>query len=132
MVVAAPVSHPARLLPYIVAGTVLGVAVREATASIWPSPTQRLVSVLLFAAAAAFPLGLMLVVEARPRLRALVWGWSGALCSIAATSVVALGNPKLWGLAVMALVPLSAASGVAVGAIVGVKRHQRHPVADAQ
>jgi uncharacterized membrane protein (DUF485 family) len=132
MIVAAPVSHPARLLPHIAAGAVLGVAMREASALMWPMPIQQWVCMLLFAVLAAFPLGWMLVVGARPRLLAVAWGWSAGLSSIAATSIVALGVPLLWGLAMMVLVPLSAAAGVVMGAIVGVKRHQRHPVAEEQ
>ncbi len=131
MVVAAPVNHPARLLPYIAAGAVLGVAMREGSALMWPRPIQQWVCTLLFAVLAAFALGWMLV-PARPRLLAVAWGWSAGLSSIAAASIVALGVPLLWGLATMALVPLSAAVGVLMGAIAGLKRHRRHLVADEQ
>ena len=132
MVVAARVGHPARLLPYIAAGAVLGVALREASALVWPRPIQQWVCAVLFAVSAAFPLGWMLVVAVRPRLLAVAWGWSAGLSSIAAASIVTLGVPVLWGLALMALIPLSAAAGVFMGAIVGVKRHQRRPVTDEQ
>ena len=37
MVIVAPRSRPARLLPYIAAGAALGVAVREVSASMWPN-----------------------------------------------------------------------------------------------
>lgn len=132
MVVAAPVNHPARLLPYIAVGAVLGVAMREGSALMWPRPIQQWVCTLLFAVFAAFPLGWMLVVAARPRLLAVAWGWSAGLSSIAAASIVALGVPLLWGLATLVLVPLSAAAGVVVGAIAGIRRHRQHPVADEQ
>jgi len=123
--------HPARLLPYIAVGAALGVAMREGLATVWHTATQRWVFMLVFAAVAALPLGWMVVAAARPRLLAAVWGWSGALASISATSVVALGVSPLWALAGIVLIPLSAATGVAVGAIVGLKHRQIHPVADA-
>jgi hypothetical protein len=130
MVVAAPVGHPARLLPYIAIGAALGVAVREGLATVWHTPTQRWVFMLVFAAVAALPLGWMVVNAARPRLLAAVWGWSGALASISATSIVALAVSPLWALAGIALIPLSAATGVAVGAIAGLKHRQRHLVTE--
>lgn len=125
MATVTPRSRPARLLPYIAAGAALGVAVREVSASMWPMPAQRLVSVLLFVAVTSFALGWTLAVQVRPRLLAVVWGWSGALLSISAITTFALGVPPLWGLSCMALVPLSAAIGVAVGAIVSIRRGQR-------
>ena len=129
MVIVAPRSRPTRLLPYIAAGAALGVAVRELSASMWPMPAQRWVSVLLFAGVASFALGWMLAVKARPRLLAVVWGWSGALCSISAITTFVLGATPVWGLSCMALVPLSAATGVAMGAIVSIRRHQRRRTA---
>ena len=61
------------------------------------------------------------------------FGWDQAWVGyLAAASIVALGVPLLWGLATMALVPLSAAVGVLMGAIAGLKRHRRHLVADEQ
>lgn len=130
MVTVAPRSRPARLLPYIAAGAALGVAVREVSASMWPMPAQRWVSALLFAAVASFALGWMLAVQVRPRVLAVVWGWSGALCSISVITTLALSLPPVWGLSCMALVPLSAATGVAVGAIVSIRRRQRRQTAD--
>ncbi|MGA7052522.1 MAG: hypothetical protein WBZ37_14865 [Mycobacterium sp.] len=118
-------SRPARLLPYIAAGAALGVAVREVSASMCPIPAQQWVSLLLFAAVASFALGWMLTVQARPRLLALVWGWSGALSSISVITTFALGATPAWGLSCIALVPLSAATGVAVGAIVSIRHRQR-------
>jgi hypothetical protein len=92
-------------------------------------PAQRWVSVLLFAGVASFALGWMLAVQARPRLLAVVWGWSGALSSISAITTFVLGATPVWGLSCMALVPLSAAAGVAMGAIVSIRRHQRRRTA---
>lgn len=125
MVTVARRSRPARLLPYIAAGAALGVLVREALASIWLMPAQRWVSVLLFAAVASFALGWTLASQVRPRLLAVVWGWSGALSSISVITTFAVSVPPLWGLSCMALVPLTAATGVALGAIVSIKRRQR-------
>jgi hypothetical protein len=127
MVVDAGINRPVRLSPYIATGAVLGVAVREASASMWPTLAERSALMVFFAVVAAFPLGWTLVVQGRLRLLAVVWGWSGALCSISAISTFALGAPPLWALACTALVPLSAATAVAVGAIVGLRRRQRHP-----
>jgi hypothetical protein len=90
---------------------------------------RRKTSVMLFAAVASFALGWMLAVQARPRLLAVVWGWSGALWSISAITTFALGVPPVWGLSCMALVPVSVATGVAVGAIVSIRRRQRRQTA---
>lgn len=125
MVTVAAGSHPARLLPYIAAGAALGVAAREVATSVWPIATQRWVSALLLAMIAAVPLGWMLTIPPRPRLLAVVWGWSGALCSISATTLFILGVAPVWALSCMALVPLSAATGVAIGAFAGIRCRQR-------
>ncbi len=123
--VVAPRSRPARLLPYVAAGAALGVVAREVPTAVWPTPTQRWVSVLLVAALASFALGWVLARQVRPRLLAFVWGWSGAFCSISVITTYALGASPVWGLACMALVPLSAATGVALGAIVSIRHRQR-------
>lgn len=123
-------SRPARLLPYAALGAALGVAVREVPASLWPTPTQRWVSALVLAVVASFALGWVLAFPARARLLVVVGSWSGALCSISATTVFALGVPPMLGLSCMALVPVVAAAGVAVGAIVGVSRRERRRAAD--
>ena len=128
MVTAEP-KGPARLVPYLAGGAALGIALRELCLSTWQLPAQRWVSVLLFAAVASFALGWMLTVEARPRLLAVVWGWSGTLSSISATTTFALGVTPLWGLSCMALVPLSAATGVAAGAVLSIRRHKRRRTA---
>lgn len=123
-------SRPARLLPYVALGAALGVAVREVPAALWPTPTQRWLAALVVAAVASFALGWALAVPARPRLLAVVAGWSGALCSISATTVFALSLTPVWGLSCMALVPLVAAAGVAVGAIMGFGRRERSRAPD--
>lgn len=131
MVTVTPRKPPARLLPYVAVGSALGVAVREVSAAVWPMPTQRWIAVLLFALVASFTLGCMLAVQTQPRLLAVLWGWSGALCSISVIARFAMGVPPVWGLSCMALVPLSAATGVAVGAIVSIRRRQRRQTTDA-
>lgn len=129
MVTVKPKHLSARLLPYVAVGAALGVVVREASASFWPTPAQRWVSVLLCAAVASFALGLMLAVQGRPRLQAVVWGWSGGLCSISVIATLAVDVPAIWALTSIAFVPLSVATGVASGAIVSIRRRQRHETA---
>jgi hypothetical protein len=128
-------SHPqtgpprAQLLLCVAAGAALGVALREICSSMWTTPAQRWISMMLFAGFASFALGWMLAVETPLRLLAAIWGWSGALCSISVITTFALGAPAVWALCCMTLVPMSAATGVAVGAMVSVGRRQRRQTA---
>lgn len=84
---------------------------------------------LLFTAAASFVLGWMLAARAQPRLLATVWGGSGALCSISVITTLTIGTAPMWGLPCMALIPVSAAAGVVVGAFVSIRRHRRRQTA---